>query len=413
MADVTVVSPVVTQIHQDCWNRGLVAVSSSVMYFFWSDADALSEVRYVKTLDGGQTWGGPVTVHAHNSAVEILRMDVWYDKWSPNAADGTLIHIVFSKGDNINTPRGWYHYSLDTDNDNLSSEHVIDADIIPVHVGVRHQLTITKAGNGALVVCTTNAGVFNVYSSATDGVGWAHNIVNSDSVSNVPDEYPPINVRQLTLLPGFFDNRPLLLMRDHQSIVMLEFFPGLADFSATAIVAENINLTTVISPGMTAVQRADDRAVIIAWTDDEAPDNFLQSAIMLDASSVTVNLVEFTPNTTFFRTPILYLDNVNGNVYLGYVKGTSDMKEIYWRVSANGGFNWSGEVQFSDVTDDYLFLTGSYSNINTEGLLLFVYHNTDTQDFLTDDTTPPTTGPFGVGDPTQQVPVSCLTGNPF
>ncbi len=423
MADITVVTPVVAQDQQDCWNRGLVATSELVMYFFWTDVvGGFAVIRYVKTTDGGATWGAAITIHTHASAVEIIRMDVWYDRWTPNLPSDK-IHIAFGTATDV--PFGFYHYTIDTaDSDNLSSKHTIDATIQPVIVNLFHQISFVKDRVSALWFVVASGLEFFLYRSLDDGLTWTKVIDGADSLTGVSEEVHPFFTRQMTLLPGFTTGIgfgvPLLVVRtfddgnNEREILLLEWNPDTLVFDKTATVANEIDITDSITSSMSAIQREGDLAVIIVWKVDAFGGNSLLSAYLPNATESTVNLVEFAVNTIFFRSPVLYADLVNGDVYLGYIKGVEGSEDIFWRRSVNSGFNWEDPIQFNVSTADYKFLFAPYSNFDVEGLFTLAYYNADTDVFLTDDNAPVPTGLFTVRTPTSgQEPVSCLTGNPF
>ncbi len=419
MADITVITPDEAQVQQDCWNRGLVAISELVMYFFWSDRTATPAIiRYVKTTDGGATWGAAVTIHTSAGSGPILRMDVWYDQWTSSETDG-MIHVVFTAA--TETPFGWYHYSIDTDdNDNLSAKHTIDATIQPVIAGVFHQISIVKAIGGFMWFAIANGLLFHLYRSLDDGVSWTKIVDGTDSLTGVSEEVAPFFTRQMTLLPGFAFATPIMAVRtfdgpdNERAIYLLEYNNGNNVFDKTATVSTDIDITDSITSSMSAIQRDGDSAVIIVWKVDAFGGNSLMSAVLPNSTQAFVNLVEFAVSTIFFRSPVLYTDIVNGHIYLGYIKGIEGTEDIFWRSSVNSGFNWSDPIQFNASAADYRFLHAAYSNLDVEGLFLLAYYNADTDVFLTDDNAPVPTGLFTVRTPTSgQEPVSCLTGNPF
>lgn len=90
----------------------VVFISNQVGYGFYRDANG--SCVYSKTTNAGATWGAAVTV---DPQIDCLKIAVWYDRWTPGDAAGTLIHIstIDSGNDDI-----WYS-RLDTSNDVLTS----------------------------------------------------------------------------------------------------------------------------------------------------------------------------------------------------------------------------------------------------------------------------------------------------
>lgn len=66
--------------------RTLVWTSQTTGYFFYVD-NSTNDLVYVKTTNGGRTWGSIVTVNSGS----VSKVSVWYDKWT-TGDNGTKIH---------------------------------------------------------------------------------------------------------------------------------------------------------------------------------------------------------------------------------------------------------------------------------------------------------------------------------
>ena len=68
--------------------RALVFVSQEIGYMFGINGD--SDLDYMKTTNGGKTWGAAVGVFTGT----VSAFDVWYDQWTPGNT-GRDIDIFF------------------------------------------------------------------------------------------------------------------------------------------------------------------------------------------------------------------------------------------------------------------------------------------------------------------------------
>ncbi len=145
MADITVTStPNVGFGAEAKGQHGIIWDDShTIGYFFFPNDNAPVEIRYVKTLDGGETWGSPVLVSTAG-LIANTAFSLWYDRDTPGDT-GTLIHLAFHQD---NSAKMVYR-SLDTADDSLGAAvNITTASLSdpPVHIG------ITKGRGGELAV---------------------------------------------------------------------------------------------------------------------------------------------------------------------------------------------------------------------------------------------------------------------
>ena len=58
------------------------AVFTTYQIGYWFCTLSAGGVGYIKTTNGGATWGSPVTISG-NTNVQIAG-DAWFDKWTPS-----------------------------------------------------------------------------------------------------------------------------------------------------------------------------------------------------------------------------------------------------------------------------------------------------------------------------------------
>ena len=168
--------------------RTMVWITPLIGYQFYArqDTNVAEALCYVKTSNGGQTWGSSVKVNSSALAPNRAYLfSVWYDQWTPSDT-GTKIHL------------GWYdnagdagltymrYRALDTSNDSLGTEVNLQpfgtlASILGWNsVGI----SVTKARGGNLHVwCRSNAsGSYPAHWRSTDGGAIWTNVGNLNAL---------------------------------------------------------------------------------------------------------------------------------------------------------------------------------------------------------------------------------------
>ncbi len=142
MADITVTNAPALLFAVAQGQHGVVWDDSHVVgYFFYTDDQATAEVRYVKTLDGGETWEASVQLNV-GTATNVA-FSVWADWWT-RGVSGNLIHFTYYSGNNNRIIYG----ALDVSDDSLITEVNISASLSdsPTNLG------IVKSRGGELAV---------------------------------------------------------------------------------------------------------------------------------------------------------------------------------------------------------------------------------------------------------------------
>jgi len=140
----------------------VVETPNKVIYAFFIDGFN-SDASYSKSLDGGMTWGSPVSIKAGT----CVQISVWYDRWS--GIDADLIHVVYSDSGNDDV----FYQNIDTANsDTISSEHTVFTGASTANGGA---LSISKMRGGNLIVVGSIDAATEIFSrKSTDvGVNWS------------------------------------------------------------------------------------------------------------------------------------------------------------------------------------------------------------------------------------------------
>lgn len=167
MVDVTVTTGPDTSFATAFGQHGIIWDDShTVGYYFYPDDTAApnKEIRYVKTLDGGDTWQAPVQM---NVATDVtIAFSVWAD-WHTPGDFGSLIHFTFYSGNANRIKYG----NLNVNNDALGTERDVSVSLAdsPTRLG------ITKSRGGELSIVWNSPSAVarsDFLISEDDGVTW-------------------------------------------------------------------------------------------------------------------------------------------------------------------------------------------------------------------------------------------------
>ena len=113
-------------------------------------------LAYRKTSDGGLTWSKPIVI---DSLLSWDQVSIWYDGWTPENENGTLVHIVATSDD----ATAYYTY-LDTENDSLKGDMV---SVMSGNAGSSvFKPSIVKNSEGNIFISAS----FSNYSGSASGV---------------------------------------------------------------------------------------------------------------------------------------------------------------------------------------------------------------------------------------------------
>ena len=171
MADLTVEAAMLAGTSRGM--RSVVFVNRDIGYVFGINGD--SDLDYMKTTDGGLTWGVATNIFTGT----IFAFDVWYDQWTPGDT-GRIIHLWFISLDTDDV----FYQAFNTATDVLGSQIVIFAGA--TLSGFRGTFCSgAKMRGGNLLMCF-NGDAFAetaTYKSINNGATWSvlTNVIEADN----------------------------------------------------------------------------------------------------------------------------------------------------------------------------------------------------------------------------------------
>ncbi len=353
MADVTVINDS-SSVNVAYDGRQTVKVSASVHYYFYK-AVAGKDVKYVKSSDGGATWGSPVTIASATNFIGVPT--VWYDKWTPGQT-GNLIHVAYAR-DGVD---GMYHRSLLTTTDALSSEGSIDTGVVS---GTKDRATMAKSRGGNLY-CAYDAGsTARGFARSTDnGLNWT---AKADPWSGEGTG----DGERMLLFPGNESDQDDMWLvwwdDDAQEISLKTYDDSGNSFSeATIDTSMDPDQFAVFQSMSGAIRHSDNHLILVAHSDDANAAHDFKVYDINGAASITAKTNIFTAVTDKFAACVT-IDTGNDDIYVGYVVSTTPftVQHGVYVKSTDGGTSWGAEVT-TNVTDRRYFAIcddlGSVSN---------------------------------------------------
>jgi hypothetical protein len=324
---------------------GTVFVSDQVGYKFFVRSTGVC--AYTKTTNGGDSWGGIVTV---DSQTDCIGVSVWYDRWTPNDT-GNYIHIATmdTSADDL------FYNRLDTSNDSLllvtSTSTTLGSTAVYAVATNRH--SITKATDG------------KIYMTADDGNGTVN--VSCSTNCNVSTNWstvgtaPQGNANSWSLLMPLSSGDILMINRSTTNTLRYSTWNGSNWSSMNNIDATAVRNTTY-DVGVAATVDTDTGDIYIAYVTDNdtftVADHDIRTAVYSSGSWTTKTAVHTNIAGRGVLQTAIARDQNNGEIYVAYsirsTIGTVSTARIYWKKSADGMTNWGGEQGPVDsVAGDY------------------------------------------------------------
>lgn len=317
-----------------------VWTTTLVGYVFYHnyDTNARNSLWYVKTTDGGQTWGGATQVNDEAAALNrATAFSIWYDQWTPGDT-GALIHIAWTDANGANTIVKYKN--LDTTDDTLSTQ-------VNVATGLTSSATtdkvgLTKARGGNLYVLRRfNQAVTSqpLYRSVDAGDTWTSR--------TAPTEQNP--AREPWLIPG---NEA-----DNQDIYGVWLTTGLTfglmfyDDSANTWTATTMYTTdgsTDINSASASIRKSDNHGIAVFMDNPAAGGKSLHTFDISDGTTFTQKTDIFTGETgqTAGRSNVLIDDD--DNIYVGYRWNDAGVATAVYNQSTDGGDTWGANNRLDD-----------------------------------------------------------------
>lgn len=336
-ADILVGQTTTTQ-----WTGGgvsyIVQTPSGVFYLVY--IDVANDVVYKKSTDG-YTWGEQVVIFAGTTT----QLSIWYDRWS-NISAG-LIHIAYTESVTDDT----LYRTIDTESsDTLSTQTVIFAGASTLNGGCHLSITRAVGGNvycKAVIDSGSEGGFFRLPNANVPNGAW-------DAARTVDEAIASGD--QMILLPN-------LTAADTQDIMAIFCDNSVAEISRKLYDdSANSWSETLISTGMavilpsnilpqlaTAVDIANNRIILVAWSNADIVNSDLRCWIITDSSITEVTNVILNSGDDQALTAIS-IDINSGNWHV-YYAGKSDGSEtyptsmqIYTKISKDDGSTWGAET---------------------------------------------------------------------
>lgn len=344
MADVTVEAAMLNG--QARGMRALVFVNSEIGYMFGINGD--SDLDYMKTTDGGATWGAAVDVFTGS----VDSFDVWYDQWTPGDT-GRIIHIAFTENGSDDVS----YFAFNTTNDTKTG-------IVDVFAGASAALargvftTIAKSRGGRLYVgFDMDAGAEKgLYRSVDNGVTWS---ARTNPVEATLDQFMlfPANAA---------DPNDMWLLYDDDSAAELTvktYNDSANSFSESSALTFNNNATDFVGQyGFAGSIRHSDGDLIIAYMDTYDAAGGSTTSLKVyewDGTNLTA-LTDIATNVDHIYYPSVFLNQDQpDNIYVAYLgvsAGTSTLTTsmpVVYALSTNRGVSWTKDIAYSETTTDY------------------------------------------------------------
>lgn len=337
MADVTIdgISAVTSRMM-----RKTVFISENVGYDFNLDG---SNITYVKTTDGGVTWGATVTIDAGTAG------DVWYDQWTPGDS-GTLIHIFYAEGVSDDVQ----YVNLDTTDDSLSAITVVFAGATAA-AGRGYFVAGTKTRSGRLYCAyDIDAGAEKGLHVSTDGGGTWSASLSATFIEATIDQclmFPASNTGDDNDLWTIYHDASA----DALTLKMWDVSAGAAVESATiCTLVENTTDGTGQYPFSASVRHSDGHLIVSAITERDTVTADHRMFDINGTGSIT-ELTAITTNIDDHYYQAVFIDQLTDDIYVAYngkrdgseVLGTTS--KVYYTKSVDGGSSWvAGDTAYME-----------------------------------------------------------------
>lgn len=327
-------------------HAGIVWISATVGYHFFQTECSLDLV-YVKTTDGGATWGCEVTISTDN----FSHFDVWFDRWT-NGDSNNIIHIAALANQNASLD----YFQLDTSDDSVSCAVSI-VSTTNLNIGTDYRtgnISITKSVGGTIYIAeTARNDAANLYRegfwASTDGTCWSSLTVPFENTGDTArcDRIilAPMNECDTDDILGvYYDDSATALSR--------KVYDATCDsWSETSIdSAVNVSVAGDVGLGYSVVPDHSDDAIICIYSNTQNSASHDVRAVHIDGSGCMTQLTDvFTNEAGHHLDCSLFIDQTSGDWYAVFIGDPCETPftavSIYYKKSTDGGSTWGSAVQ--------------------------------------------------------------------
>ena len=376
-ADVTIDAAAHIVVHDIQTSRcGPFWVSTTTAYIIYIESG--TTIVYNKTGDGGDTWGGQVTIESSTS----IYVDCFPD-WQVDGDAGTKIHIVYADYANDDIK---YIY-LDTDGDSVGGEKVIyDGTIVQVSGWDRNQLSITKSRGGTYYISVkyvdASEGAIYAFYSSPDADTWTSKTSPWEADS---DDYLllfPANLADDDDIWGVFWDASA-------SIISLKTYDNSSNDwtseAAEANIATGMTIDNTYFDMDGQIRLSDGHLIFAAWSSEDDGAQDLRVFDITNAGTITEKTTIYT-NKADYGYVSVFVNQVNDDIYIAYFGGSSLKATVkcFYELSTDGGANWQGSDQAmqADAEDDSRWVSAGCIKAAWGGKFMPIWHNADLYDIF-------------------------------
>lgn len=365
MADVTVNASVAGGTELTYGDGRLTATKTEdIIYAFGTDTAAgNTQTFYVKSADGGATWGSRVDIIASTAGAEV-HISIWADWWTPGIST-TVIHIALMRADNDDVQ----HFTLETATDTLAGPNTIFAGVTQT-TAVFHSISVTKSRGGNLYCAfDIDGGTETGFYRSTDGSTWAarDNSIN-EGAADIYHLFPGGDADNQDIWAAFWDTSA--------EEISLKVHDDSANTWAETSIATTMNdaaATSVNSQMAGAIRHSDNHLILVAWNDFDLTTSDLMCWDINGAASITAKTNVVTNSDDCIGAAVL-IDKNNDAIYVAYM-GKSDGSQtagtsvgVYYKKSADGAGTWGSETTIAETLGDYSAISLDMGGLNTRVL---------------------------------------------
>lgn len=303
-----------------------------------------SDVLYVKSTDGGLSWGSPVQLMAAGTAIQLA---VWYDRWSNYAAD--YIHVV----------------SVDSGTDDTSYRTINTAssDALSTQIAIQNALVSAVAGGHISVVRAVGGNVYckAVIDAGAEGDFYRLTLANfpNGAWDNRAVDETIATLDQMILLPDFDAADTQDIMAIFQDASVTETSRKLYDDSADSWAEASINAaitelsTATAFPNLAAAPDiTNTNSVLLVWTQADLANADLK-CYTVDSGAIT-GLTDVVLNSSDDQGLCAIGIATDTGYWHAFYCGASGGGEtwptslnVYTKVSQDSGSTWGPETLVS------------------------------------------------------------------